>query len=97
MSAHFEIQARLLERRDGTYVRDEVRLARANTLDNAVRSARTFTADGFTVWIYRVEPGSGMTPAYHLARTLHPKQRVAGPSRPRGETTTHRPSGRRVT
>jgi len=97
MSAHFEIQARLFECRDGACVRNEVRLARANILDDAVRSARTFTADGFTVWIYRVEPGSGMTPAYHLTHTLHPEQRDARSSRPRGETRTHRPGGRRVT
>jgi hypothetical protein len=72
MSAHFEIQARLLKRRAGIVVRDEVRRARADTIDDAVTAARGFTADGFTTWIYRVEIGTGIRPTYRSVQMMNP-------------------------
>jgi hypothetical protein len=44
MSERYEIQARLLQRRDGLVVRNESRLARADTLAEAIRAARDWSA-----------------------------------------------------
>lgn len=72
MTKKYEIQGRILERAGRKVVRDEVRLAVAETLDDAVRSAQAFVADGFTAWIFAVEPGSQTTPVYRLLDTLRP-------------------------
>ncbi|MGH3566294.1 MAG: hypothetical protein ACRDRH_09725 [Pseudonocardia sp.] len=68
----YEIQARLLRRRDGVLMRDESRLGHADTLEQAMRTANTWVAEGFTVWIYRVEAGTGVRPVYRSVRTLTP-------------------------
>lgn len=91
MIAHFEVQARLIEHRDGVRVRDEVRLARADTHDDAMRLAHSLVADGFTVWIYRVQRGSGSRPVYRTVDVFRPERplsphRQPGPAdkKPRG-------------
>lgn len=68
----FEVQARLIERRVGVVVRDETRWATATDLDRAVTEARRHVADGFTVWIFLVEPGSHGHPTYIRVDTLRP-------------------------
>jgi hypothetical protein len=80
MSERYEIQARLLQRRDGLVVRNESRLARADTLAEAKRAAKGWSADGFTVWIYRVEPGDGVRPVYHSVERLEPNSAVPRPA-----------------
>jgi hypothetical protein len=72
MSERFEVQARLLRRDGGVVVRDEVRNTRADNLDDAIRAAARDTADGFTVWIYRVVKGAGISPTYERVRTSRP-------------------------
>jgi hypothetical protein len=79
MSERYEIQARLLQRRDGLVVRNESRLARADTLAEAIRAAKGWSADGFTVWIYRVDPGDGIRPIYHSVERLEPGPPRKGP------------------
>ncbi len=82
MSQLFDVQARRQQRRDGVLVRDESRLARTATLDEATRGGRALAADWFTVWIYRVEGTDGFRPVYHPLRTLRPdpadEQRAPG-------------------
>lgn len=111
MSAYFEVQARLIEHRDGVRVRDEVRLARADTHDDGVRLAHSLVADGFTVWIYRVQRGSGTRPVYRTIdvfrpeRPLSPHRRdgvrgggraaLAPPSRQRGALSCAAPPSHR--
>jgi hypothetical protein len=68
----FEVQARLLRRESGVVVRDEVRNTRADNLDDAIRAAARDTADGFTVWIYRVVKGAGISPTYERVRASRP-------------------------
>ncbi len=72
MSERFEVQARLLRRESGVVVRDEVRNTRADNLDDAIDAAARDTADGFTVWIYRVVKGTGISPTYERVRTFRP-------------------------
>lgn len=48
----FHIQARLLEGPLSRPVRDEVRLARADSRDAAFLAADDLVRDGFTVWIF---------------------------------------------
>jgi hypothetical protein len=79
MKNHFAIQGRLIERRNGVRVRDDVRLARADTHDDATRVADTFSADGFTVWIYRVEAGSTTQPVYRSVDVLEPAPSAGRP------------------
>ncbi|GAA2536940.1 hypothetical protein [Pseudonocardia hydrocarbonoxydans] len=74
----FAIQARLVEWRGAVLVRDETRLGSATALDDAVRAARAHAADGFTVWIYEVDRGSGTQPAYTRVDVVRPD-----PPRPR--------------
>ena len=71
MKICFEVQAR---RRRGVPVRDEVKLARTDTVEDAVSTARLFTADGFTVWIYRVETGDSGARHYQAVCTLQPHE-----------------------
>lgn len=72
ISDRFEVQARLRESRDGLLVRDETRLARTDTRDDAQRVARQLVGHGFTVWIYSVEVG-GIRPLYRSIQTLRPE------------------------
>jgi hypothetical protein len=85
-SERYEIQARRLARRDGVVVHDESRLARADTLDDAVHAANAWVAEGFTVWIYRVEAGNGVRPIYHSVQRLQPVSPTAPNSRRRTRT-----------
>ncbi|MGH3614211.1 MAG: hypothetical protein ACRDRK_16785 [Pseudonocardia sp.] len=64
MNTRLEIQGRLVVHRNGKIVRDDVRHAQTTDLDEAHRIAREIAAEGFAVWIYAVEPGSGTTPRY---------------------------------
>jgi hypothetical protein len=70
MITFFEIQARVLERHDGVRIRDEVRLATANTLEGAARAAHTFAAVGFTVWIFAVDRSTSRRRSYRLVERL---------------------------
>jgi hypothetical protein len=94
MSERYEIQARLLQRRDGLVVRNESRLARAYTLAEAKRAARDWSADGFTVWIYRVDPGDGVRPNYHSVQRLEPGSATPGPSTTRADGRANGVAGR---
>ncbi len=75
MRGHYEIQGRVIERAGGAVIRDEVRLSTCDSNEEAVRTARAFVADGFTTWIFLVEPGSGHMPVYQLLDTLRPVAR----------------------
>lgn len=77
MNEWYEIQARLLQRRNGLVVRNESRLARARTQDEAMHAATAWVAEGFTVWIFRVEPGDGVRPVYHQVQRLQPAAGLA--------------------
>ena len=79
MTTQFEVQARIVERRDGVRIRDDVRLATATTLDHAITSARTFAADGYTVWIFSVERSTSRAPLYRLIERVNPAS-VNGPT-----------------
>ena len=92
MSERYEIQARLLQRRGGLVVRNESRLARADTLAEATRTAKGWSADGFTVWIYRVDPGDGVRPIYHSVQRLEPEAATLGPE---NHSPNQRPGSRR--
>ena len=72
MTTQFEIQARIVERRAGVRIRDGVRLAAATILDHAIDAARTFAADGYTVWIFSVERSTGRAPSYRLIERIDP-------------------------
>lgn len=82
MTVHFEVQARLIEHRDGVRVRDEVRLTRADTRDDALQRARSLVADGFTVWVYRVQAGSGTRPIYRTVDVFGPERPLSPRRRP---------------
>lgn len=73
MSERFEIQGRRRNRSGGGPVRDESRLARAETLDDALKAANGWADEGFTVWVYRVEQGNGVSPIYHSVHTFRPQ------------------------
>ncbi|MCY7341508.1 MAG: hypothetical protein LH603_06575 [Pseudonocardia sp.] len=81
MSGHYAIQARRIRRRNAAPVRNEVRLARADTLPDARAAAHGFHADGFTVWIYRVQPGERTAPHYQHVETLRPEDNEHEPPR----------------
>lgn len=83
MNGHFEVQARLIERRAGIRVRDEVRLARSDTQDDAVQSAHSLVAEGFTVWIYQVQAGGSMRPVYRTIEVFRPERTPSPPRRSR--------------
>lgn len=68
----FAIQARLIERRGNVMVRDETRHDSATELSDAVRTARSLAADGFTVWIYEVHHDGGIRPRYVSVDTFRP-------------------------
>lgn len=72
MTPHYSVQARLIERRQGVVVRDETRLDTAAVLEDAVQAGRRRAADGFTVWIYRVEDTGGGPPKYLTVETIKP-------------------------
>lgn len=80
MTARYQIQARLLERQGSMIVRDEVRLDASEHHDCAMRTAQSLVGDGFTVWIFIVEPAAGSQPSYQLVDTLRPGRRAAPPS-----------------
>lgn len=75
MDTRLEIQGRLHARRNGIVVRDDVRLAHADDLPEARRIAGALVANGFTVWIYAVERGSGTSPRYRGLATMSPASR----------------------
>lgn len=77
MTARFEVQARRQLRRNGTVVSDETRHASTAVLDDARRTARLLAAEGFTVWIFRVERGEGTSPVYRSVQTVHPAATTA--------------------
>lgn len=72
MTSRYAVQARRRQRRPGAPDRDEVRLADTDTLDDARTHAHRFAADGYTVWIYRVDPGPGAVPRYRAVEQLRP-------------------------
>lgn len=78
MIPRYEIQGRLLERSDGRVIRDEVRHASSDSIEEAKRQAQTFTKAGFTVWIFEVRPG-GLSPQYELLQRIRPLQAEASP------------------
>ena len=61
MSGAFHVQGRLIERRGSAVVRDETRHADADSRDEAFRIAAVLHGDGFTVWVWAVDPST--TPA----------------------------------
>ena len=65
MNQRYEIQGRIVERRDGVILRDEARRAGRDSIDAAREVAATYLADGLVTWIYTVrwEPGR-TTPTY---------------------------------
>lgn len=85
VNGRFEVQARRLVRRDGLIVRDETRHASTTLLNGAQCTARGLAAEGFTVWILRVEDGDGTRPVYRSIQTLAPAAST-GSDRPRQRT-----------
>ena len=81
MTVRFEVQARRQIRHNGTVVSDETRRASTTALDDARRTARRLAAEGFTVWIFRVERGDGTRPHYRSVQTL-PRAGPLPPPRP---------------
>lgn len=72
MNPRLEIQGRLIARRDGVIVRDEVRHATALDLVEAQRVARDLVTEGFTVWVFAVEVGPGPACRYRQAACQSP-------------------------
>lgn len=76
MDERYEIQARTVERRAGTILRDETRLAVAESAGAALELAREFAAEGFQAWVYAVCAQPGRTaPVYRSVTHLHPATR----------------------
>jgi hypothetical protein len=73
----FAVQARLVVKRGRLVVRDETRLATAGALGDAVAEARRLAADGFTVWVFRVDSDARQRPSYTLTETLRPAKAAA--------------------
>lgn len=69
----YQIQGRLIERAAGKVVRDEVRNASSDSIEEATWKARAFTEAGFTTWIFEVSPG-GLSPQYVLLQQTRPVQ-----------------------
>lgn len=61
MSGAFHVQGRLIERRGSVVVRDETRRLDADSRGEAFRIAAVLRSDGFTVWVWAVDPST--TPA----------------------------------
>lgn len=73
METRMEIQGRRRVRHRGG-VRDEVRHASTTSEGEAGEIAQRIAAEGFTVWIFRVEPGPGLVPRYRGIATLFPSR-----------------------
>lgn len=61
MNGAFHVQGRLVERHGSVVVRDEARRVDAASRDEAFRTAALLRGDGFTVWVWAVDPST--TPA----------------------------------
>jgi|GEM_PF-1358047 len=61
MNGAFHVQGRLIEWRGPVVVRDEARHVDADSRDEAFRIAAVLRGDGFTVWVWAVDPST--TPA----------------------------------
>jgi hypothetical protein len=73
MSERFEIQGRRRHPSEDGPPREESRLAHAETLHDALTTAKTWASDGLMVWVYRVERGNGISPIYNAVRTFQPE------------------------
>ena len=71
----FEVQARRLVRRQGVVVSDDTDHASAERLTDARRVAQTFTDNGYTAWIFRVEQGPQASAVYRMVEVLRPAGR----------------------
>jgi hypothetical protein len=91
----FAIQARLIQRHGDVVVRNETRLGSATALSDAVRTARTHAADGFTVWIYEVRRDGGGRPTYVSVDTLRPDVPAEDLVPVQGESRAGDPGARR--
>jgi len=80
----FHIQARLLKRDAHRVVRDEVRLADADSRDEAFRVAHDLVCDGFTVWIWANVTRSDGRADLDLVETLRPSPRPHSTPEPTG-------------
>jgi hypothetical protein len=58
VNGRFHVQGRLIERRGSVVVRDETRRLDADCRDEAFRIAAVLRCDGFTVWVWAVDPSA---------------------------------------
>ena len=68
----FAVQARRLVREHGVVVQDDTNNVSTATLVDARQAARRFADDGYTAWIFRVDPGPTGAPVYRMVETLRP-------------------------
>lgn len=81
MDERYEIHGRIIERRSGVILRDETRLASAETLDAAGATARTFADDGMVVWVFEVRWETGRVgPTYRTVARHQPTPQRATPT-----------------
>jgi hypothetical protein len=74
----FHVQGRLIERRGLVVVRDETRRVDAESRDEAFRIAAALRGDGFTVWVWAVDPST--TPAgWELVERFEPPRNATDP------------------
>lgn len=67
----FHVQGRLIERRGPVVVHDETRRVDTDSRDEAFRIAAVLRGDGFTVWVWAVDPNT--TPAaWDLVERIDP-------------------------
>jgi hypothetical protein len=73
MSSAFHVQGRLIERRGSAVVRDEARHLDADSRDEAFRIAAVLHGDGFTVWVWAVDPSTTLATWELLERMEQPR------------------------
>ncbi|MGI5128584.1 hypothetical protein ACQEVB_17370 [Pseudonocardia sp. CA-107938] len=61
MGDRFQVQARLMRRRNGTVVHDETRFVETGTVEDAQAVARRWTGEGLTTWVYALDRVAGRT------------------------------------
>lgn len=72
METRMEIQGRKRVPLRGGIVRDDVRHGSSTSTSEAQKIAQRFAAEGFTVWIFQVKPGTGISPSYRAVAMLAP-------------------------
>jgi hypothetical protein len=73
MNGAFHVQGRLIERHGSAVVRDEARHVDTDSRDEAFRIAAMLHADGFTAWVWAVDPRTTPTTWDLLERMEHPR------------------------